>query len=78
MDFGAYGNDSQDFGRNTGLCMHLPTALDFLAVLDEILNRAKSILNEPQYALAYGLAQKTSGLDGVVEQPQQFQKSRWF
>ena len=58
--------------------MHLPTAIDFLAALDEILNRAKSILNEPQYALSYGLAQKASDLDGVVEQPQQFPKSRWF
>jgi len=78
LDFGAYGNDSQDFGRYTGLCMHLPTAIDFLAALDEILNRAKSILNEPQYAQAYGLVQKTSGLDGGVEQLQHFPKSMRF
>ena len=76
LDFGAYGNDSQDFGRYTGLCMHLPTAIDFLAALDEILNRAKSILNEPQYAQAYGLVQNTSNLGGVAEQLQQFPKSR--
>ena len=56
--------------------MHLPTAIDFLAALDEILNRAKTILNEPQYAAAYGLAEKASDLGGSVETPQQLPKSK--
>ena len=78
LDLAAYGNDSQDFSRFTGLCMHLPTAIDFLAALDEILNRAKTILNEPQYAAAYGLAEKASDLDGSVATPQQLPKSKQF
>jgi len=77
LDLAAYGNDSEDFSRFTGLCMHLPTAIDFLAALDEILNRAKTILNEPQYAAAYGLLPKT-GNDEVVEAPQQLPKSKRF
>jgi len=74
LDLAAYGNDYQDFSRFTGLCMHLPTAIDFLAALDEILNRAKAILNEPQYAAAYGL--KTGDADEVVEAPQSLPKSK--
>ena len=76
LDLAAYGNDSQDFSRFTGLCMHLPTAIDIIAALDEILNRAKTILNEPQYAAAYGLAEKAGDLDGSVEVPQQPPKSK--
>ena len=78
LDLAAYGNDSQDFSRFTGLCMHLPTAIDFLAALDEILNRAKTILEEPQYAAAYGFEEKASDLGRFVDAPQQPPKSKQF
>ena len=58
--------------------MHLPTAIHFLAAIDEILNRTKTILNDPQYAAAYILAEKASDLDGFVEAPQQTPISKQF
>jgi len=55
IDLGSYTNEPGKRERITGLCLQLPQFIDFVAGLDEVLNRVKEILKKKPYSQVYGL-----------------------
>ena len=55
VDLGSYTNEAGKHERVTGLCLQLPQFIDFVAGLDEVLNRVKEIVKKKPYSQVYGL-----------------------
>ena len=66
VDLGSYINDPNTETRVTGLCLQLPQFIDFVAGLDEVLNRVKEFVKKKPYSQTYGLEASAGGASATV------------